>query len=850
MVAPWPPRGDSRGDRRRAVVARELAEKERLLSENSSLQTRVKMLENSAERMNAEITMLRQKVHHNPSVSNRPQADEKAADSEGALQQLRTEKAEAEKKAADSEEALQQLRTEKAEAEKKAADSEEAPAAAEDGESNSAEAEKKAADSEEALQKLRVEKDKAIKNIEAKLLEANVQHADSLVALQRSYEQQTRDAAGEQTGTEVFDELDVVPPTVAVPSPRASTSRPNWKSTLFASQSSTASAAISKAPKRKIPATPATTRKKRSRRSAKLDGVARMMSDGSVGFKIDSKYAESHKLEMALYHGGNGQKVTGDPEILDTVTIPPKDTLRFAWGPKLWSRWLGPHNDMTLRAITDHNEWCVIPRFDASRACQKRVKMVNEGEFVQVLEAGEHSNVPRERRRARHPVWIIGYIVERITRMNMTASEIFASLADDHREYVLNGRITRDQEYRHTFVPFFMAIIDKECYDIYYCLLDHLDTLIKALTNGEKTLADVVNFCVHDAHQGALRACEDRLPGIRNGRCYFHLSKNLKDNQSLLAEAFSVVKRHKYWLHASCTDALYNVLASALIRTVEGICQRGAEYLRTTLDVQQYGYPNIALTREGLEGTQVINALKMSSPQHFVKRPEPINLMDYGHEMRLRGTKIHQRGLTHEVTETVSEIMEEVQARYFVVENHRCPPNQAEDALQDRMRIFLRGILSDDFPRADVLTLEEVMSRYFCFYLVSTKERTTAMNQRTTTATCTCKEYRDWGCCSHTYAVEIHLGTKPQYIPDNRQLPRLRRGRPTQRRAGALGRFHSAVTAADSEDSDSQYGDARGAVSDGDAESVRSLTESSSNEDSETMSVSDTEESGDSVAGN
>ncbi|KAF4757667.1 hypothetical protein FOZ63_022731 [Perkinsus olseni] len=110
---------------------------------------------------------------------------------ESFIMKLSLRDAEAEKKAADSEGALQQLRTEKAEAEKKAADS------------------------EEALQKLRPEKGKAIKDIEAKLLEADVQHADSLVALQRRYEQQTRDSAGEQAGTEVFDGFDAVSPTVA-----------------------------------------------------------------------------------------------------------------------------------------------------------------------------------------------------------------------------------------------------------------------------------------------------------------------------------------------------------------------------------------------------------------------------------------------------------------------------------------------------------------------------------------------------------------------------------------------------------------------------------------------------------
>lgn len=100
------------------------------------------------------------------------------------------------------------------------------------------------------------------------------------------------------------------------------------------------------------------------RKSAKLEVIVRMMKDGCVGFKVDSKYDESHRLDIALYHNGNGQRVSGDPEILDTVSIDPKGIARFSWAPELWNRWLGAHNDMTLRAITDHNEWCAIQRLD------------------------------------------------------------------------------------------------------------------------------------------------------------------------------------------------------------------------------------------------------------------------------------------------------------------------------------------------------------------------------------------------------------------------------------------------------------------------------------------------------
>lgn len=62
-----------------------------------------------------------------------------------------------------------------------------------------------------------------------------------------------------------------------------------------------------------------------------------------------------------------------------------------------------------------------------------------------------------------------------------------------------------------------MAICDEECYDTYYGLLAELDKLVKLLTDNTRQLGDVVTMCLHDAHQGAIRACEDYLPGVRNG---------------------------------------------------------------------------------------------------------------------------------------------------------------------------------------------------------------------------------------------------------------------------------------------------------------------------------------------
>ncbi|KAF4757663.1 hypothetical protein FOZ63_028659 [Perkinsus olseni] len=43
-----------------------------------------------------------------------------------------------------------------------------------------------------------------------------------------------------------------------------------------------------------------------------------------------------------------------------------------------------------------------------------------------------------------------------------------------------------------------------------------------------------------------------------------------------------------------------------MIDAVTGVPPRGGEYLRRTLDAEQYGYPNIAVTNEGVVGNQVV----------------------------------------------------------------------------------------------------------------------------------------------------------------------------------------------------------------------------------------------------
>ncbi|KAF4652155.1 hypothetical protein FOL47_011238, partial [Perkinsus chesapeaki] len=309
-------------------------------------------------------------------------------------------------------------------------------------------------------------------------------------------------------------------------------------------------------------------------------------------------------------------------------------------------------------------------------------------------------------------------------------------------------------EYRHTFVPFMLAIIDEECQAAYEHLLDELDKLVQFFTDGQRELRNCVNLCVHDAHQGAIRACQTYLPGIRNARCYYHLSKNLKDNRSKFGVDAALVDHLKYALHASPTDDLFYLLSVALIEEID-------------------------------EEYQIIRSLRNTSPQHLVRRPERIDFIEYNASMMAKGTGLVTQGSLKEVTSLANRIQrrpdDNVQVRYFLVESNRIVPANLASTTSDDEEIYLRGLLASDFPNDGLnMSLDDVLFHYYRFHLVTLSR---------TALVCTCKGWRDWGCCGHAYGVEILCGTQVRYYPQDRQIRNARRGRPSSRRNPADDRY-------------------------------------------------------------
>ncbi|KAF4689542.1 hypothetical protein FOZ60_001520 [Perkinsus olseni] len=81
-----------------------------------------------------------------------------------------------------------------------------------------------------------------------------------------------------------------------------------------------------------------------------------------------------------------------------------------------------------------------------------------------------------------------------------------------------------------------------------------------------------------------------------------HLSSEVGERKTL-----PLVERCIFPLHISTNDDLYHLLADALVDEARTGSTDAGKYLEATLNTDRYGYPNIAITAEGLRWNQVVN---------------------------------------------------------------------------------------------------------------------------------------------------------------------------------------------------------------------------------------------------
>ncbi|KAF4699577.1 hypothetical protein FOZ62_014303, partial [Perkinsus olseni] len=478
--------------------------------------------------------------------------------------------------------------------------------------------------------------------------------------------------------------------------------------------------------------------------------------------------------------------------------------------------------------------------------CNRKVRILKDGAQMKISISGDHTNQARDLKRVRFPPHIEQYILDAAAR-GENASHILAHALEEYPEFserLTKTRVSTSQvllthyqydarrkKYVHSFVPFLWSIAAEESAAVYDFMLGKLDELVKTLSANRKSLVDVATLCVHDAHQGAISA----------SRCFYHFSKNLRDNKKKVGAAYDMVERCIFPLHISTNDDMFTLLASAMIEEAREVSVEAERYLSNTLDTDRYGYPNIAITAQGLEGTQVVNnivealnsimskaldgesfdigifvreavlimrSVKKSSPQCFISRPTPVIMKEYHPEMRQKGTAIFDANGFKEVTEMVSSRMDVTEGtRFFLFASPKFRGGRVATFPRDVVRRYLDGVLLGDFgeggERNMVLHLiqfttdsaemrvNEILDNYYCYYLVTARDCGT----QDTRVCCTCKDNRDWSLCEHGYCAEISVESQMRFVPGQHRLPTIRRGRRSTQKRGPLERTYSGISA-------------------------------------------------------
>ncbi|KAF4650188.1 hypothetical protein FOL46_001157, partial [Perkinsus olseni] len=285
------------------------------------------------------------------------------------------------------------------------------------------------------------------------------------------------------------------------------------------------------------------------------------------------------------------------------------------------------------------------------------------------------------------------------------------------------------------------------------------------------------------------------------------------------------VERCIFPLHISTNDDLYHLLADALVDEARAASADAGQYLEATLNTDRYGYPNIAITAEGLRGNQVVNniveavnsimskaldgesfdvgmfvreailimrSMKKSSPQCFISRPAPVIMREYHPEMQQQGTDIFGRKDFSEVTNLVSsriDISEET--RCFLFTGHNFGSSGATSFAATRINQYLDAALLGEFGEdPDQLRVHDILQRFYCYHLVTVF----SCNTQDVDVSCTCKENRDWSLCKHGYCAEVAVKTKLRFAPGQHKLPTIRRGRRSTKKRGPLERTYSGVS--------------------------------------------------------
>ncbi|KAF4707806.1 hypothetical protein FOZ62_028002, partial [Perkinsus olseni] len=289
--------------------------------------------------------------------------------------------------------------------------------------------------------------------------------------------------------------------------------------------------------------------------------------------------------------------------------------------------------------------------------------------------------------------------------------------------------------------------------------------------------------------------------------------------------AITAVMAHTYALHSAATPGFFDLLAAALVTEAtddNGEPTRASKYLANTLNRGRHGSPCVAMETPKMRGTQVLTniieswhravfhnfnqermniskfaadlpkvfqVLKTNHRGNFVDSPDKLDNFDYHVSMKASGTRMYMDRHFMEVTEDVNRIKGESQesTRYFVFASHEKTGSPTKLKRSEVTR-YLRGLLIADYGEdPQSLTVDQIVESFFQYHMSAVAGERASW--------CSCKSGRDWGCCRHTFASELAIGSRTKYIPENQKFQKLRRGPATRKKVGALGRYDSVVEA-------------------------------------------------------
>ncbi|EER10901.1 hypothetical protein Pmar_PMAR021376 [Perkinsus marinus ATCC 50983] len=377
--------------------------------------------------------------------------------------------------------------------------------------------------------------------------------------------------------------------------------------------------------------------------------------------------------------------------------------------------------------------------------------------------------------------------------------------------------------------------ISSESSRIYEHALQQLNTLIERISGKRKNIQNTILAFLHDAAPGANAAAQKILGrGVTN----------------------------------AATPGFFDLLAAALVTEAtdeNGEPTRASKYLANTLNRGRHGSPCVAMETPKMRGTQVLTniieswhravfhnfnqerlniskfaadlpkvfqVLKTNHRGNFVESPDNLDNFDYHVSMKASGTRIYMDRHFMEVTEDVNRIKGESQesTRYFVFASHEKTGSPTKLERSEVTR-YLRGLLIADYGEdPQSLTVDQIVESFFQYHMSAVAGERAAW--------CSCKSGRDWGCCRHTFASELAIGSRTKYIPENQKFQKLRRGPATRKKVGALGRYDSVVEAPSQTP---RQTDSRGSSIDGSSVS-RAGTEEGQREDNDHESTNEISE--------